>query len=360
MPSAFAFRRFVRTRLARLVAALLLLAAGAVQAEAQSGRAIVDSSGRKVAIPDRVERIMAAGPPASVLAVVLAPEKLIGWSRRPSPDEAAFLPPAARNLPEIGRLTGRGGTANLEVILAAKPDVIVDFGSVTNTYISLANRVQEQTGIPYILIDGRFDNSVAAIRLFGEIAGVSERAEEIARHAEDILMRVDRQVRTVPVEKRPRIYLARGANGLETGSKGSINTEIIERAGGVNVAAAGLGQGGLYNASLEQVLAWNPDTIITLDKRFFDTVRALPSWSEVEAVRRNRIFLSLSLPYGWIDAPPSINRFIGLEWLISLFFPDSAQPDMKATTRQFYRLFYQVELNDDALQRLLGTTRHAR
>lgn len=359
MSSAFAFRRFVRLRLAQFVAALLLLAACAVQTEAQTGRVIVDSSGRKVAIPDRVERIMAAGPPASVLAVVLAPEKLVGWNRRPSPDETAFLPPAARNLPEIGRLTGRGGTANLEVILAAKPDLIVDFGSVTNTYISLANRVQEQTGIPYILIDGRFDNSVAAIRLFGEIAGVSERAEEIARHAEDILARVDRQVRAVPAEKRPRVYLARGANGLETGSKGSINTEIIERAGGVNVAAAGLGQGGLYNASLEQVLAWNPDTIITLDKRFFDTVRSLPGWSEVEAVRRNRIFLSPSLPYGWIDAPPSINRFIGLEWLISLFFPDSGQPDMKATTRQFYRLFYQVELNDDTMQRLLGTTRHA-
>jgi iron complex transport system substrate-binding protein len=359
MSSASVFRRFVQIRLAWLAAAVLLLAAGIVQAAAQSGRVIVDSAGRKVAIPDRVERIMAAGPPASVLVHVLAPEKLVGWNRRPSPDEAAFLTPAARNLPEIGRLTGRGGTANLEVIIAARPDLIVDFGSVTNTYISLANRVQEQTGIPYILIDGRFDNSVAAIRLFGEIAGVGERAGEIARHAEDILARVDRQVRTVPVEKRPRVYLARGANGLETGSKGSINTEIIERAGGVNVAAAGLGQGGLYNASLEQVLAWNPDTIITLDRRFFDTVRALPGWSEVEAVRRNRVFLSPALPYGWIDAPPSVNRLIGLEWLLSVFFPDSGQSDIRTTTRQFYRLFYQVELNDDALQRLLGTTQHA-
>ena len=69
---------------------------------------VVDSAGRQVAVPDRIERVIAAGPPASVLMTMLAPEKLIGWNRKPPPEELPYLPPVVRQLPEIGRLTGRG------------------------------------------------------------------------------------------------------------------------------------------------------------------------------------------------------------------------------------------------------------
>ena len=69
-------------------------------------------------------------------------------------------------------------------------------------------------------------------------------------------------------DKRPRVYLARGPEGLETGSRGSINTEIIERVGAVNVVEGLREKGGLVTASPEQVIAWAPDTIITLDRNF--------------------------------------------------------------------------------------------
>jgi hypothetical protein len=113
---------------------------------------------------------MAAGPPASALLYVLAPEKMIGWNLKPREAELPYLLPSVRNLPEIGRLTGRGNTANLETVMAAKPDVIMDFGSVNATYVSLADRVQNQTGIAYLLIDGRFDDTVGALRMLGSFS----------------------------------------------------------------------------------------------------------------------------------------------------------------------------------------------
>jgi hypothetical protein len=70
---------------------------------------------------------------------------MIGWVRAPSPAEKAFLKESVRELPEYGRLTGRGGTANLENVLKFKPDLIIDVGSVAPTYVSLANNVHEQT-----------------------------------------------------------------------------------------------------------------------------------------------------------------------------------------------------------------------
>jgi iron complex transport system substrate-binding protein len=320
---------------------------------AASAREVIDSAGRKVQVPDRVERVVAAGPPASVLVVMLAPEKLVGWNLNPKESELAFLPSAVRKLPDIGRLTGRGGTANLEVVMAAKPDLILDFGSVNDTYVSLADRVQAQTGIPYILIGGRFDETVSALRTVGSIFGVAERAKQLADRTETIFAEVERVVRSTPVTQHPRVYLARRANGLETGNRGSINTEIIERSGGVNVVDTGRENGGLVNVSLEQILQWNPDTIITTDRNFTDQMKAGSAWTNVEAVRRGRVFLSPSLPYGWIDGPPSLNRILGLQWLVRLFFPDRFQSDIRNESRNFYKLFYQVDVTDAQLDGLL-------
>ena len=71
---------------------------------------------------------MPAGPPAPTVLYVLAPAKMIGWSAVPRPNEREFMLPATRDLPELGRLTGRGDTANVEVVLKTKPDLIFDFG----------------------------------------------------------------------------------------------------------------------------------------------------------------------------------------------------------------------------------------
>src|SRR6202023_1278017 len=114
--------------------------------------------------------------------------------------------PAARNLPEVGRLTGRGDTANLEVVMREKPDVIIDFGSVTPTYIALADRTQHQPGIPYLLVDGRFANSAQALRFVGDVLGVPERGQQLALTAEKILADVDRVGAAVPASERPRVY----------------------------------------------------------------------------------------------------------------------------------------------------------
>ena len=125
--------------------------------------------------------------------------------------------------------------------------------------------MQEQTGIPYLLIDGRFENTAEALRIMGDALGVSERGEMLARDVEATFARLDTLLAEVPQDDRPRVYLARGPEGLETGMKGSINTEIIERAGGRNVADDGGATRGLVNASMEQLIVANPDTIVTWD-----------------------------------------------------------------------------------------------
>ena len=336
----------------RLLAAGAALAALAFLAAPALARSVTDSAGRMVEIPDTVTRVFAAGPPASTLLYVVAPEKMTGWVRAPREAEKPYLLPSVRDLPELGRLTGRGDTLNLERLIADRPDLIIDVGTINDTYRSLADRVQAQTGIPYLLIDGRFENTASALRLLANVLGVKERGEVLAGAAEAIFKQVDTVIAGVPTDKRPRVYLARGPAGLESGSHGSINTEIIERVGAINVVEGLREKGGLVNVSAEQVIAFAPDTIITLDRSFFEGVAGKPAWAPVPAVKDSHVFLAPALPFGFIDAPPSVNRLIGLTWLLHTLYPDEAPGELKTQIRDFYKLFYQVEL-DAALARLL-------
>jgi iron complex transport system substrate-binding protein len=341
----------------RLTALALLGTVLAWSPEGQAARVVTDSAGRHVEVPERIEQVFPAGPPATVFLYTLAAETLLGWTREFRGNEAAYVAEPYRDLPVLGRITGRGGDANLEVVLAAKPDLIFDFGSVAPTYVSLADRVQAQTGIPYVLIDGTFANTAPALRLMGEILGVGERAEKLAAHVEATFVDIDAMLAKIPQERRPRVYLARGPAGLETGVRGSINTEIIERVGAINVAAAP-GQRGIVNVSVEQVLLWNPEVVVTWDDRFYDQVWDDPFWQGTDAVQNRRVYLSPSEPFGWIDRPPSINRLLGMRWLASVLHPDEFQGDLRAMTREFYTLFYQVELSEEQLDALLaGATR---
>ncbi len=338
------------------VAGIALLFAACVATVAEA-RQVTDSAGRVVTVPDKITRVFGAGPPASVLLYTLRPEVMTAWARTMRPEDRKYVVPAVRELPEGGRLTGRGDTINAEVLLANKPDLIIDYGTVNETYKSLADRIQTQTGIPYVLIDGQFGNLPVSLRLVGDILGVKGRGERLADYAETTFARVDAVLKKVPPDRRPRVYLARRPNGLETGVRGSINTEIIERVGGVNVVDAAA-QRNLVDASPEQILAWAPDTIVTMEDTFAAMAAASPAWAAVPAVKNKRILLAPDAPFGFIDHPPSVNRLAGLVWLVHAFYPKEAAAeaghDLKADIREFYKLFYQSDISDADAQALLN------
>ncbi|MEA2794280.1 MAG: iron complex transport system substrate-binding protein [Bradyrhizobium sp.] len=310
-----------------------------------------DAAGRAVPIPAKVSRVFPAGPPAAILLYTLAPELLIGWPRANRPEECAYMLPEVCTRPEVGRITGRGNTANLETVLALKPDLILDVGSTSATFVSLADRVQEQTGIPYALLDGRFAGIAGTYRTLGALIGRPEEAEKLARYTEDTLKTITGRVEPIATSERPRVYYARGPRGLATGLGGSINVETIEL---ISRNVAGETQGGLANVSIEQILVWNPDVIVTIDQEFAATVRSDPSWASVKAVRDNRVHLSPKMPFGWVDFPPSVNRLIGLWWLAKILYPARFPEDLRALTLDFYSRFYHVAPSSDQIDHVLA------
>jgi iron complex transport system substrate-binding protein len=327
------------------------LSAALLAPRAARAATVTDSAGRAVPIPGRVERVFPAGPPAAIMLYTLAPQLLLGWPRPNGAAEREFLLPDVGGRPEVGRITGRGNTANLEAVLNVKPDLVLDVGYVTDTYISLANRVQEQTGISYALLDGSFGATAGAYRLLGDLIGRRDDAEVLARYTETTVATISGRIAAVPKDRRPRIYFARGPRGLETGLGGSITVETIEF---LAQNVAGETRGGLGTVSIEQVLVWNPDVIVTIDKDFAAKVYDDQAWSSIAAVKARRVHLSPRLPFGWVDFPPSVNRLIGLWWLAKILYPDLFPEDLRALTREFYDKFYHVQVTDPQLDRVLA------
>lgn len=337
----------------KVLSLLCCLLATAMTHPVQAERIVTDSAGRAVTVPDRIDRVFAAGGPAAIALYIIAPDRMLGWPRANRAAEMEFLAQPYAGLPGIGGLTGQDGEANLERMLSLQPDLIIDFGSLRETYIDLANRIQAQTGIPYLLIDGSLENTPAALRLLGDVLGVPERGEALAQDAESTFERIDALQAVVPEDQRPRVYFARRPDGLESGVVGSINTEIIERAGAINVLGRSAGARGLVQVGFETILAADPDLVVTWDDQFYRAHRDDPLWQQLAAVQAGRVYLAPMLPFGWIDRPPSLNRLIGLDWMASHLYPDRHQIDLRERAREFYRLWYQVELDETQLDRLL-------
>jgi ABC-type Fe3+-hydroxamate transport system substrate-binding protein len=154
-----------------------------------SARDFTDSLGRHVELPDQVARILPAGPPAEVAVYTLAPCKLIGWVKALPDADREWLAPDYRGLPVVGRLTGHEAGIDADKIKALKPDLIVDIGTLSPEYAKLADKIQSETGVPYIVLDGSIGHSPALYRLLGEATGDAQSAAALGDVAQKILDR---------------------------------------------------------------------------------------------------------------------------------------------------------------------------
>ena len=76
-------------------------------------------------------------------------------------------------------------------------------------------------------------------------------------------------------------------------------------------------------------------------------------WKSIAAVRAGRVHLSPSLPFRWIDFPPSVNRLIGLWWLGGILYPANFPEDLRPMVRDFYNRFYHATISEDQANQLL-------
>jgi len=311
-------------------------------------RLIRDSAGREVALPARLGRVLPTGNPAAAAVYCIARDRLIGWPE-PVPGQAA---PIAAQLPEAPRLNPYELEKSVDAVRAAAPDLVLDFGNCGAAFVNFADRLQAETGVPVALVDGHLARTGESLSLLGRLFDVSERASDLDREWQRVWAEVsDSLART---QAAPRVHYAIGATGEKTVRRGSIHLESLAMLGAENVAEVASGNGGRVRVDPRDVARWNPDLILTIDPDFHANAAALDNWGDIRAVRAGHVHLAPAPILSWFDFPPSINRIIGLAWLACLFHGDAYRPDLAAEAREFHRLFYAAELDDDAFAAMLA------
>ena len=77
----------------------------------------------------------------------------------------------------------------------------------------------------------------------------------------------------------------------------------------------------------------------------------LPSIRSSSSRRQSR--KSYALPFAFCDRPPGLNRFLGIQWLANLFYPDYYDVDMVDVVREFYSRCYWQNLTVEQANRIL-------
>src|SRR3954471_10261275 len=206
-------------------------------------------------------------------------------------------------------------SADIAKILALQPDLVLAFSDLQASIVAdlvragVAVHVFNQRDIAGIL---------AMIRALGAMVGAAERADGLARHYERRLAEIAGAVRIKP---KPKVYFEEWDDPLISGI-GWVS-ELIEIAGGEDI----LPELRSKKAAKDRIVS--PHAIRELapvvilaswcgKKVVFDKIRQRPGWSEIPAVRDNRI-IEIKSPLILQPGPAALTD--GLDAIVAALWP---------------------------------------
>ncbi len=340
----------VQWSIAFIVLLMLFCLAATVEA-----RDITDMFGRRFSLSGHPRKVFSASPPDTWLLYAIDPTVLAGLNLPIREQDKRYLHKHVLRLPLIGGTFGEASTPNMESLLRLNPELVV----VSNDETSLSLKVNQgmkmlKSPVLEMTLARLSDYPEAFLRM-GRLLGREERGKRLSDYCRKTLAQAASFSRSIPNSRKVSVYYAEGVDGLTTECDDSRHSELIGLAGGVNVHRCKAGDlFGMEKVALEQVLVYNPEVILVMDKNFYRRVWSDPRWRRVRAVRNQKVYLIPNQPLNWFDRPPTFMRFIGLKWVMKSLYPKEYPVDIAGEAREFYRLFLGVEVPDGEIRKLIS------
>ncbi len=319
-------------------------------------KTVTDMGGRKVEIPDKIEKVYGANPMATILLFTLVPDKIIGWnSKLPGRN---VLPEAYRDLPVIGSMGTKQQAAGPEAILTYNPDIVIYAQTdMSEQAMDKADKISKQLGKPVVLVNGSLESTESTYELLGQIFGCRERSDELVQYYKDTLSTIEKISSEIKDEDKVNVYYGKEEDALTTSGNKSVHAKLIEMVGGVNVTGSIQGSGDAA-VNMEDIVSWNPDVILLSEaneneKDSSEKLKNNEVWKQIAAVQNDKVYVSPQLIFSWFDRPPSINQLIGIKWLAQTLYPDCYHYDISSEIKDFYKEFYNIDLKDDDIKKIL-------
>lgn len=267
--------------------------------------------------------------------------------------------PQLKDIADVGYATN--GNFSTEKALSLKPDALI-IPKVQYEALSAELPRFEALNVPVIVVDFNdqtLENHLKSIRLFGELAGTTERAEQIAKDYENGMNLIAERIQKANLPK-PKIYIEFGNKGPEEYSftfGKNMWGAIADFVGGDNISKPFIENWGQINP--EQFLTNPPEVVLisgteaNVDKN--PNIMAMGiNINEADAQKRLSGFLTRK---GWDNIPAVQNkRIFGIYHTASRSITDlaSAQFMAKALYPELFADIDPVKTYLDFYQKHLG------
>lgn len=267
-----------------------------------------DDIDRQVDISEVPERIVSFGPSITEILFALGLEdNVVGVS------DFCDYPEAAKSKEKIGNAF----SPSVEKVVALEPDLVV---TVEHEQF---NSDLDSLGITFIVLSpGDVRSIVDSISLAAEVTGKAKEGKRLVEDMEATITRVADSVKDATKVKVFFIVDATDPNSPWTAGPGSFIDDIINMAGGENVAASATGD--WVQISTEEIVNSDPDIIIiqtmmggvpTVAKEVLEEHLV---WKQMTAVKQDRIYFI----DGDIVSRPGPRIVQGLEEMAKIIHPE--------------------------------------
>lgn len=275
-----------------LFAALLTMFA--VDAQAKT---ITDIFGRKVDVPDRVERIVALGSTMSFVTYLKAQNLAVGVEDYDKKEK--FTKPyiyvnreAVKDLPVVAK-GGPARSVNIEAVIGVRPDVVF----LNSLDQNEAEQLQTKLRIPvvalsYGLPEFELNTFYASLRVTGDVLGKQNRAAELIKYTDGLLKEL---AQTKSAGKRAYIggISFKGFHGIDSTSADFIPFKMAKIVNAADVT----GKQGQIFVNKEFIIGMNPPLIfidgngLAMVKKNFDEDKQF--YSRLNAFNTGEVYLVL-------------------------------------------------------------------
>ncbi len=302
------------------------------------GRKFTDDLGREVILPGVIENFIPTGPEAQIFLYTVCPDRFAAvssdWSRKtPCIFDEEFL-----KLPVVGKVLDPS-SCNIEEIAAIAPSVIIDIGENRSAKTGELDNLERLTGIPVIHFDVTLFTMGELYIKLGELLGEEDRCGRLSDFCNRIYEECSVVCDRVGDRKVSSLYIT-GEEGLCVLANGSYMSEIVDLfTDNLAVIDNPAGKGTGNEATLEQILIWNPEVIFFSEDCDCEKLISQKVWDSLDAVKNQNFVTVPEKPWNYLGMPPSSQRLLGMIWLSHILYPEYVTSDMEEEIEEFYDLF---------------------
>lgn len=313
---------------------------------------VTDMGGTKVQVPTKLEKyadgwfahnevtIMLTG--AKGLVATACDPKAYGWMYKV-------------NEPINDATLSFGQGFNFEELAALKPQVIFDSKD------TLRDKAAE-VGIPVVnCLFTTFDEMQKSIELSATVFGgdAPDIAQKYNKELDKTVKGIEAKTKGLAESEKPKVMHGASVYALTIDGTQTIIDDWIKVAGGVNAVTESTKGNAQAKFSMEQVLAWNPDVIITGKAGEDQQILNDPNWASVKAVQDKKVYVNPKGVFGWDRY--GVEELLQVQWAASILHPDLFK-DLKIEdkVKDFYKTYLNYELTDEDVKLIMAAKQPAK